>query len=78
MARLEIDAQYREARHDALFAEFGADGLDTQVMARFPDYLVCLNVAQLGGAESDKLMEILSAGLPVKVLVQTEIGRAHV
>ncbi len=72
IAELEIDAQYNEARHDALFAEFGADGLDAQDMARFPDYLVCVGAARLQGAENDTLMEILSAGLPMKVLVQTD------
>ena len=72
IAELEIEAQYNEARHDALFAEFGADGLDAQEMARFPDYLVCVGAARLQGAENDMLMEILSAGLPMKVLVQTD------
>ena len=72
IAELEIEAQYNEARHDTLFAEFGADGLDEQDMARFPDYLVCLSAARLQGAENDTLMEILSAGLPMKVLVQTD------
>ena len=72
MAALEIDSQYSEARHDSLFAEFGADGLDAQEMARFPDYLVHVNAAQLHGAENDTLTEILSAGLPMKVLVQTD------
>ncbi len=72
IAELEIEAQYNAARHDALFAEFGADGLDAQDMARFPDYLVCVGAARLQGAENDTLMEILSAGLPMKVLVQTD------
>ena len=72
IAELEIEAQYSEVRHDALFAEFGADGLDAQEMARFPDYLVCVGAARLQGAENDTLMEILSAGLPMKVLVQTD------
>jgi ferredoxin len=72
MAELEIDSQYNEARHDALFAEFGEDGLDPKDLARFPDYLVCISDAHLHGAESDKLMDIFSAGLPMKVLVQTD------
>lgn len=72
IAELEIEAQYNETRHDTLFAEFGADGLDAQDMARFPDYLVCVGAARLQGAENDTLMEILSAGLPMKVLVQTD------
>ncbi len=72
IAELEIGAQYMEARHDALFAEFGGDGLDTQDMARFPDYLVCVGAARLQGAENDTLMEMLAAGLPMKVLVQAD------
>jgi ferredoxin len=72
MARLEVETLYSEARHDALFAEFGASGLDTQEMARFPDYLVCVDAAQLHGAENDTLMEILSAGLPMNVLIQSD------
>ena len=72
VAKLEIDAQYREDRHDALFAAMGDDQLDGAEMALLPDYLVCLGAAQLQGAESERLMEILSAGLPVKVLTQTD------
>lgn len=72
IAELEIDAQYNEARHDPLFAEFGADGLDEQEMARFPDYLIHLKGSHLHGDELENLMEILSAGLPVKVLVQID------
>jgi len=72
MAELEIDGQYKEARHDALFDGFGADGLDPQDLAPFPDYLVCLNAAQLQAAEHARLMEILSSGLPIKVLLQID------
>ncbi len=72
IAELEIDAQYDESKHDELFAEFGAGGLDIREMARFPDYLVLVDSAQLHGGEHDTLMEILSAGLPMKVLVQTD------
>ncbi|HMM43460.1 MAG TPA: ferredoxin, partial [Thermomicrobiales bacterium] len=72
IAELEIDSQYDEARHDALFAGFGATGLDAREMARFPDYLVCLDADQIRGAERDTLMEMLAAGLPVKVVVQSD------
>ncbi len=72
IAELEIDSQYDEVKHDELFEEFGAGGLDTREMARFPDYLVLVDSAQLHGDEHDTLMEILSAGLPMKVLVQTD------
>ncbi len=70
IAKLEIDSQYDEPRHDELFAEFGRDGLDAEEAARFPDYLICLDAAQLHGAEHETLTGILSAGLPMKVLVQ--------
>ncbi|OGA20000.1 MAG: hypothetical protein A3H32_20700 [Betaproteobacteria bacterium RIFCSPLOWO2_02_FULL_63_19] len=72
IAELEIAGQYNPAKHDALFAEFGANGLDPQELTAFPDYLVCVNAEQLQGAEQTKLMEILSSGLPFKVLLQTD------
>lgn len=72
IAELEIDGQYKESRHDALFHDFGANGLDPQDLAAFPDYLVCLNAAQLSAAEHADLMETLSSGLPVKVLLQID------
>lgn len=72
MAELEIDGQYRESRHDALFDEFGANGLDPQDLAGFPDYLVCLNAGRLPAAEHARLMEILSSGMPIKVLLQID------
>lgn len=72
IAELEIDGQYQESRHDALFHDFGADGLDAQDQAAFPDYLVCLNAARLSAGEHADLMEILSSGLPIKVLLQID------
>lgn len=72
VAGLEIDGQYSEARHDALFEQFGANGLDPQDLAQFPDYLVCLNAEKMQAAEHAHLMEILSSGLPIKVLLQID------
>ena len=72
IAELEIDGQYRESRHDALFEEFGANGLDAQDLAAFPDYLVCVNAAQLPAAGHAALMEALCSGLPIKVLLQID------
>jgi len=72
MAELEIAGQYSEARHDALFAQFGANGLDPQELAQFPDYLVCVNAAKMDAVEQAQLMEILSSGLPIKVLLQID------
>ncbi|MDP2052966.1 MAG: hypothetical protein Q8L75_04985 [Acidobacteriota bacterium] len=72
IADLEIDGQYRESRHDALFDDFGANGLDPQDLAAFPDYLVCLDAGQLPAAEHARLMEILSSGVPIKILLQID------
>ncbi len=72
MAGLEIEGEYREARHDAFFEEFGSNGLDPRDAALFPDYLVCLNVADMPPVEMTRLVEVLSAGLPMKILVQTD------
>ncbi|MFH1603601.1 MAG: hypothetical protein ABIH03_06815, partial [Pseudomonadota bacterium] len=72
IAELEIDGQYSESRHDALFEQFGANGLDPEDLARFPDYLVCINAGKLEAQEQAQLMEILSSGLPIKVLLQID------
>ena len=72
IAELEIDGQYSEAKHDALFEQFGANGLDPQDLAAFPDYLVCVNAERMQAVEHAQLMEILSSGLPIKVLLQID------
>lgn len=72
IADLEIDGQYSESKHDALFEQFGANGLDPQDLAPFPDYLVTVNAEKLQAVEHAQLMEILSSGLPIKVLLQID------
>ncbi len=72
VAELEIDGQYSESRHDAVFEQFGANGLDPQDLAPFPDYLVTVNAEKMQAVEHAQLMEILSSGLPIKVLLQID------
>lgn len=72
IAELEIDGQYSPDRHDAMFAACGDAGLDPQQLALFPDYLVCIEAATLDARENSRLMEILSSGLPIKVLLQID------
>jgi len=72
IAELEIAGEYRDSKHDPYFEDFGADGLDPQQLKLFPDYLVCVNAAALDPVEHATLMEILAAGLPMKVVVQTD------
>jgi hypothetical protein len=72
IAKLEVNGEYSEARHDAFFAEFGDNGLDPSDIAVFPQYLICLRSAGLRAVECDLVIQAFAAGLPVKVLVQTD------
>jgi hypothetical protein len=72
IAELEIEGEYSPERHDAVFESYGATGLDKQELAIFPDYLVCLEAASLTAQEQGRLMEILSSGWPIKVLLQSD------
>ena len=67
IAELEADGRYDSSQHDAFFQSFDENSLSRDDLARFPDYLVCVD-----GDESGAVMELLSSGLPVKVLVETE------
>ena len=55
-----------------MFETYGEAGLDPKETAAFPDYLVCIDDAGLDAQENARLMEILSSGLPIKVLLQTD------
>ena len=72
MAELEIEGEYSEARHDAFFAELGDAGLDPSAAAAFPDYLICLHSAELQAADGELIMQAFAAGMPAKVLLQTD------
>ena len=69
VAELEIAGEFREASYSAFFDSYGADGLDPADQALFPDYLICVNARRLDASETATLAELLSAGLPMKVLV---------
>jgi len=71
IAELEVDGRYIEAEHDLLFDAFDENSLNADDLARFPDYLVCIPPERNDAPENANLMEMLSSGLPVKVLVQT-------
>ncbi len=72
VAELEVEGEYRAGRHDALYEQIAAGGLDPRDLALFPDYLVCAREAEVRGAEQDALLEILALGLPVKILLQSD------
>jgi hypothetical protein len=67
IAELEIEGRYDSSKHDVFFEEFGAAGLDPGELARFPDYLICI-----GADDVPEVLKAFAAGLPAKVLVQTD------
>jgi hypothetical protein len=67
IAELEADGRYVSSQHDMFFQSFDENSLSREDLARFPDYLVCVE-----GEESGAVIELLSSGLPVTVLVETE------
>jgi hypothetical protein len=71
IAELEVQGRYIEAEHDLFFEAFDEHALTAADLARFPDYLVCIAPDCNDAPENANLMEMLSSGLPVKVLVQT-------
>lgn len=72
IAELEIDGRYDEATHDPLFEGRYEDSLGPQDLAIFPDYLVRLKRREKSVAADAPLMELLSSGIPAKVLVQVD------
>ncbi|HSC65964.1 MAG TPA: ferredoxin [Caldimonas sp.] len=72
VAELEIDGRYQPDRHDALFASYGTNGLEADMLRRFPDVLVCLDGTTLDAGEQARLMEILAGELPIKVLYRVD------
>ena len=72
IARLEVEGRYSEERHDAFFRRFDERFVEPEDLARFPSYLVCLRNGTHTEAEKAAVAEVLSSGLPMKVLVQSD------
>jgi hypothetical protein len=70
IAELEVDGRYVAAEHDPFFERFDESSLTAEDIALFPDYLVCIAPGRNDAPENSGLMDMLSAGLPVRVLVQ--------
>jgi len=84
IAELEIQGRYVEAEHGFYFEAFAEHMLSADDLARFPDYLVCIPPEHNDAPPNARLLDLLSAGLPLKVLVQTQdlqedaaIGTGH-
>jgi ferredoxin len=69
VAELEVAGGYVESDHDPFFERYDADALTAADLAQFPDYLVCIPLGHSDAPENAGLMGMLSAGLPLKVLV---------
>jgi hypothetical protein len=72
VAELEIDGRGGEAGQLTLVDQLEADDFGAQDLALFPDYLVLLRASAMDPVEQAALLEIFEAGLPMKVLVQTD------
>ncbi|MBI5706148.1 MAG: hypothetical protein HZC36_04070 [Armatimonadetes bacterium] len=72
IAELEIEGEYREDWHGPVFENYGSHGLDRAVLSQFPDYLVLVNSKALEAESSTAILEALSAGLPMKIVVVTD------
>ena len=67
IAELEVEGRYHPSKHDLLFEDFGAHGLDPDQLALFPDYLI-----RCGPDDVPAVLKAFSAGLAAKVLVQID------
>lgn len=80
IAELELANEYDEEKHDPFFKGFDEGSLDSDDVAFFPSYLVCLDNSRYDDANKAALIEILSSDLPIKLLFQPEevIGSSSV
>ena len=72
IAELEIENRYRESTHDPFFRRFDEKSVQPDDLALFPSYLVCLRNGRDARAEKANVAEVLSSGLPIKVLNQSD------
>ena len=78
VAELEVAGVYDEGRHDAFFAQSDADTpvFDDDDLASFPDYFVLVDAADMDQTEPAAIIDVLSSGLPMKVLFQADLRSA--
>jgi hypothetical protein len=72
VAELEMENRFKPARHERYFEAFDQTSLRPDDLAQFPSYLILLADVDGAALERAKAIELLSSGLPVKVLVQTD------
>lgn len=69
IAQLELDNHYDEATHDALFEAFDETTLSANEIRLLPSRLVSQPADAFDAADKAALLDILSTGLPIKVIV---------
>jgi hypothetical protein len=72
IAELELENRYRESAHESCFFDLDKGVLRPEDVALFPSYLVCMRDGGIDAGERARLTEVLSSGLPIKVLVQSD------
>jgi hypothetical protein len=72
VADLELAGAYVEAAHDPVFAGFDETALAREDVARFPSYLVRVRPDDGGVATRALLMDALTSGAPMKVLLEID------
>ena len=72
VAELEVQGRYVEAKHDEYFRGFDARSLGPEQLAIFPDYLVSLDAQARAAEGGTRLIEALTCGAPLKVLLETD------
>jgi ferredoxin len=70
VAELEVEGLYVEGTHDAILMAIDEASLSATDLQFFPDFLVCTGSGVTGA--NPALLEALSAGVPLKVLVQLD------
>lgn len=72
IAELEVKGRYVEDKDDDYFAGFDHRSLGPAELALFPGYLVRLRAGRAGRSVSAQVIEGLSSGAPLKILVESD------
>ena len=72
LAELEIEGTASDTSRLAVSEGFDADQSSRLDLTLFPDYLVLMNTGDMEPIEQATFIDILAAGLPIKVLLQTD------
>ena len=72
VAELEVAGHYAESKHDDYLRGYDQRSLGPAELALFPGYLACLDARHGGGPGRARIVEALSKGVPLKILVETD------